>query len=267
MIWADLHCHTQASDGTVSPKKLVELAKEIGLKGLCITDHDTIAAYDEAIDVARELGICLGAGIEFSAIFEGCDVHLLGYDFDLKSSALESLCLKHRARRRDRNARVLEKLRLEGMEISDFPQEGNWGRPHIAQAMVSLGYVGSIKEAFHRYLGEGKRCYVQGEAISAEETIDVIHAAGGKAFIAHPHLLMSSFPVDHLLEMPFDGMECYYGNLSKKSADRWVAIAQKKGWLISGGSDFHGSVKPQISLGCQGVDKSTFHMIFEHALI
>ena len=90
--------------------------------------------------------------------------------------------------------------------------------------------------------------------------------AHGKAFIAHPHLLHSSFPIDLLLQKPFDGIECYYGNLSKKSGDRWRRIVQEKGWLFSGGSDFHGSNKPQISLGIQGVEKETFDQIFTRPL-
>lgn len=267
LIWADLHCHTTASDGSVNPGELIILAKKSGLEGICITDHDTIAAYPEAMERAKELGVHLGTGIEFSAVLEGNDIHLLGYDFDLKSSAIDALCQRHQRRRSDRNSKILEKLRLEGMEIQDLPKEGVIGRPHIAQAMVLKGYVTSIKEAFNRYLGEGKRCYAQGETVSVDETIAAIHAASGKAFIAHPHLLPSSFPLELLLQRPFDGIECYYGNLSKKSADHWTQIAKAKGWHMSGGSDFHGSIKPKIALGCQGVDRSTFYSIFEHAVV
>ena len=140
------------------------------------------------------------------------------------------------------------------------------GRPHIAQAMLLKGYVGSIKEAFHKYLGEGKKCYVPGDRVSVDETIAVIHAARGKAFIAHPHLLTAAFPIEKLLMRPFDGIECYYGNLALKLAEPWLEIAKKKGWLVSGGSDFHGEVKPQSVLGSSGVDQATFYQIFQHAV-
>ena len=269
MIWADLHCHTRASDGSMEASSLIRLAKERGLSGLSITDHDTIGAYAEAVKVAQDLGIHLGVGVEFSAVFEGHDVHLLGYDFDLNSTAIEALCQRHQNRRANRNSQILENLRSLGMEITDLLQQegkGTIGRPHIAQAMVLKGYVSSVKEAFRLYLGEGKKCYAQGEKISVDETIEVIHAAHGKAFIAHPHLLPSSFPLDLLLQRPFDGIECYYGNFGERAAARWLEIAHKKGWLISGGSDFHGLIKPQISLGSQGVTEATFYQIFEHAL-
>lgn len=269
--WADLHCHSQASDGTLTPADLVRLAKESGLHGLCITDHDTTAAYVEAIPIAQSIGLHLGAGVEFSCVFEGYDVHLLGYDFELSSIAIEALCQRHYRRRQDRNLKMLEKLREEGMDITSEELEAQGkgdsvGRLHIAQAMLEKKYVSSIKEAFHLYLGEGKRCYVRGDSLSVDETIEAIHSAHGKVFVAHPHLLASSFPIERLLEHPFDGIECFYSKTSKKSADRWAGIAYKNGWIMSGGSDFHGSVKPDIPLGCKGVDQSTFYQIFEHPL-
>ncbi len=264
--WADIHTHTQASDGSFSPQDLVTHAKACGLFGLSITDHDTIAAYPEALAVAQKIDIKLGVGIEFSCVFEEHDVHLLGYDFDLKSQGIQELCLRHQKRRKNRNLMMLEKLRSEGIDISydDIKGPGDSrGRPHIASVMVQKGYVTSIKEAFYRYLGEGKTCYVRGEGVTVSETIEIIHAAGGKAFIAHPHLLPSSFPIHLLLQEPFDGVECWYGTLSKKSAEPWVEIARQKQWLMSGGSDFHGSFKSDSRLGCKGVNEETFKQIFE----
>lgn len=259
----DLHTHSQASDGSLSPESLVQHAKECGLLGLCITDHDTIAAYATAIPAARAAGLKLGVGVEFSCLFGGHDVHLLGYDFDLHSTDIQALCLRHQNRRSNRNLAMLEKLRLHQIDISLEGCSGSVGRPHMAYIMMQKGYVGSIKEAFNRYLGEGKSCYVRGESVSVEETIDVIHKAGGKAFIAHPHLLMPSFPVEELLQHAFDGIECWYAKMSYKSAERWVAVALSKNWLMSGGSDFHGSIKPELSLGCRGVEEAVFDRIFE----
>ncbi len=260
-IWADIHTHTTASDGSFTPTELVRHAKKCGLQGLSITDHDTIAAYEEAIPIAKELGIVLGTGIEFSTIFEGHDVHILGYDITLSSPELLALCHRHKNRRLHRNLKMLEKLHDHKMEITLDEMKGS-GRPHIAYIMVQKGYVKSIKEAFNKYLGEGKKCYVRGDTVSVQETIDVIHAADGKAFIAHPHLLVHSFPITQLLELPFDGIECRYAKLASKTSEPWIKIAQQKKWLMSGGSDFHGAVKPDISLGCQGVDRATFDQIF-----
>lgn len=270
--WADLHCHSQASDGILKPGELVRLAKKSGLQGLCITDHDTIAAYPEAQAVAKQVGLHLGVGIEFSCAFENHDVHVLGYDFDLGSKEVEELCLHHDRRRYDRNLKMLEKLRQEGLtlsfeELKEQGSRGSIGRPHIAQAMVQKRYVTSIKEAFKRYLGEGKRCYVRGEGLRVDETIEVIHSARGKAFVAHPHLLLPSFPIDQLLKLPFDGIECFYAKIASKKIESWITKAQDRGWLISGGSDFHGFGRSSITLGCQGVDRATFYQIFEHSLV
>ena len=262
MIWADLHCHTTCSDGTVSPCALIQMAKELNLRGLCITDHDTVAAYPEAIQAAREARIHLGTGIEFSSVFAGHDVHILGYDIDLESEALAELCKKHESRRTKRNQQIVENLRKEGMEIPQLSSKGILGRPHIAAALVEQGHVSSIKEAFRLYLGEGKRCYVRGETVSIEETIRAIHAAKGKAFLAHPHLLPSNVPIPKLLENPFDGIECFYGTMP--SSDKWQKVAAEKKLFVSGGSDFHGATRPHVSLGCQGVDEKTFNRIFNH---
>ena len=266
--WADIHAHSQASDGSLSPTELIHHAKECGLFGLSITDHDTTAAYAEAIPVAREVGIRLGVGIEFSSVFEGQDVHLLGYDFDLNSPDIEALCMRHKNRRLNRNLAVLEKLRSHKMDITmeDIKEHGDSvGRPHIAHVMVQRGYVRSIKEAFDKYLGEGRCCYVRGDALTVDETIAALHKAHGKAFLAHPHLLAASFPIHRLLEKSFDGLECRYAKLSAKSAEPWEKIARSQNWHESAGSDFHGSVKPGLPLGCQGVDQATFERIFENA--
>ncbi|MGR3973150.1 MAG: PHP domain-containing protein [Candidatus Rhabdochlamydia sp.] len=270
--WADLHCHSTASDGSLSPRDLILHAHAKGLKGLCITDHDTVSGYPEAIATAEEVGIHLGFGVEFSCVFQGFDLHLIGYDVDLHSPSLHALCELHFQRRYERNQRILEKLSREGMGFSLETLYQKYagqmiGRPHIAKMMLESGYIKSIKEAFYRYLGEGKPFYVQGQSISVEETVNVIRASKGKIFIAHPHLLQSQFPTNALLEYSLDGIECHYGNLSQDKGLYWAQIAQKKGWMISGGSDFHGDLKPHIPLGIQGVDETTFYKIFEHSCL
>jgi hypothetical protein len=266
MYFADLHTHTSCSDGSLSPLELIRYAKEIGLQGLSITDHDSIEAYETAVPAAKEAGLILGAGVEFSCVFHGISLHLLGYDFNLEDGAVYELCERHRMRRERRNQAILEKLKEKEMPI-DYEEllakaKGKIiGRPHIAQLMVEKGYVKNIREAFNHYIAEGKKCYVQGEPFTVEEAIEILHGAGGKAFAAHPQLLPEEFPVSELLKLPLDGLECYYSRLFKKS---WLEIALANDLLISGGSDFHGSVKPEIELGCSGVDKETFYRIFEH---
>ena len=140
------------------------------------------------------------------------------------------------------------------------------GRPHIAQQMVKKGYVSSIQEAFTKYLGEGKVCYVSGLSFSIPDTIEIIHAAGGKAFIAHPHLLPRKMPLSDILKLPFDGIECFYARFSLQEAHNWLKIAQKKNWLVSGGSDFHGLIKPGETLGSSYIGVEEFNKIFQNPL-
>lgn len=262
---ADLHCHTTASDGSLSPVELVALAKKIGLSALCITDHDTIDAYATAAVAAKEMGILLGTGVEFSCMHQKESVHVLAYDFPLSSVEIKELCERHKLRRAERNRAILEKLARLGRPVSGERLdllEGVVGRPHIAQLMMEKGYVRSIQEAFNLYLGEGKPAYVAGAFFSVTETLEVIHKAGGKAFLAHPHLIVRQKIVKELLKEAFDGIECYYSKIPPIQEKRWLEICREKGWLISGGSDFHGAWKPHIPLGCSWVDEATFQKIF-----
>lgn len=270
MFRADLHCHTTFSDGTMTPGELLLHAKEIGLSGISITDHDTIEAYVQAVAIARELGLALGAGVEFSCIFRAMSVHVLAYDFDLKSPAILKLCARHQQRRTLRNKAILEKLSRIGMPIFEEELmrmgEKTVGRPHIAQLMVQKKYVASIKDAFNRFIGDGKPCFDAGEGVSVEETIDIIHQGGGKAFVAHPHHLEHASRIKELLKLPFDGIECHYAKFPPEQEKRWIQAAKERGWLMSGGSDFHGTVKDYIQLGCSWVDQETFNKIFQHPL-
>lgn len=263
---ADLHCHTTCSDGTCTPEELLKLAVKEGLSGLSITDHDTIEAYETAAILAPTLGLKLGSGVEFSSHFQGMNVHILGYGFNLKDAGIRALCERHVLRRERRNACILDKLRLKKMPLDEgvlrAKSHGTIGRPHIAALMVEKGYVKSLREAFDSYIGDGKSCFDPGEPVSSEETIAVIHQAGGKAFIAHPQLFKQQDKVRDLLNLPFDGIECYYARFNLEREDKWLKIARLKGWLISGGSDFHGLVKEHIPLGCSWVDEDTFSRIF-----
>ncbi len=262
---ADLHCHTTCSDGSLSPAELIDLAIKTPLQGLSITDHDTIAAYSHIKTIPNLL---IGTGVEFSCHFMGKSVHILGYDFSLESQELQKLCEWHQNRRQIRNELILQKLKKIGkpIEESELKTEGTVGRPHIAEAMVRKGYVQNEREAFNLYLGDGKPCYDPGPTITIEETMRVLTLAGGKTFLAHPHLLDGGIRLKELLKLPFDGIECHYAKCTPQQEKRWLKIAAQKNWLISGGSDFHGSIKPHIPLGCSWVDEQAFHSIFQNSL-
>ncbi|MBB63518.1 MAG: phosphatase [Waddliaceae bacterium] len=278
MFRADLHCHSTCSDGTMTPIELIDLALSQGLSGLAITDHDTVSAYEEALEYAQEKNFQLLSGVEFSAFHLGESVHLLGYGFRLDHEAIQSLCQRHVKRRIERATKILEKLADRGMPIvheeiifsafgvNQKTKGAIVGRPHIAQVMVQKGYVSSITEAFHKYLGDGRPCCVETSTVSARETVDCIHEAGGYAVIAHPHLIPHSFVIRDLQNMDFDGIEVYYGNLPKHREERGLRMANKKEWMITGGSDFHGSVKPHIRLGASWVGEETFSKLYERFL-
>lgn len=266
---ADLHCHSTCSDGTLTPEELVRLAYDKGLNGLSITDHDNTEAYELALPVARQLNFPLIPGVEFSASLKGVSVHILGYSFTSGHPALKALCDRQAARRLDRNMMILANLDKLGLPlsieevISISGCQHTIGRPHIALAMIKKGYVESIQKAFKKFLGEGKPAFATGSHITPEETIEAIHAAQGFAIIAHPHLIVHNRSLKQLLEMNFDGLECFYSRFQKEQNKRWVTICQKKGWIMTGGSDFHGDVKPNVSLGCSWVDQETFQKLQE----
>lgn len=275
---ADMHCHSTCSDGSLTPVQLVELAATNGLKGLSITDHDSIDAYPTAIPAAQQLGIDLISGVEFSTILGEASIHVLGYAFSVKEPLIHTFCGKHQVCRDDRNREILRLLSKHGMPIAEEELKAlaknpinptlitTIGRPHIAQLMVKKGYVTDMREAFNKYIGENCRCYAKGDFFSPEETIEVIQNSKGLAFIAHPHLVNGKKVIDKLLKMNFDGIECYYSKFHAASHARWITLAQNRGWLISGGSDFHGDVKPTVSLGCSWIDETHFNPIRERYL-
>lgn len=265
---ADLHCHSTFSDGSYSPIGLLELAKEVGLSAISITDHDTLAAYSDSLfAAARELGITLFTGVEFSAQYQGkTSIHVLGYNVQ-RTEEIETFCLRHVNRRFERNRAILRNLSRLSFPIAEEElyeiEEGTVvGRPHIAEIMVKKGYVSTSSEAFNRFLGEGQCCYASGPVITIEETIRAIHQAGGKAFLAHPHFIRNKRFLHSLSSFPFDGFECYYALLSPDKEKTWVERALREGKLMSGGSDFHGASKPHLFLGCSWTCKEDVEKIF-----
>lgn len=261
---ADIHCHSHCSDGSDPPLVLLQLAKQAGLQGLSITDHDTMDAYTpELYAEAKKLGIRLLSGIEISSEFEDISVHILGYGYDLDSPSLRAFLVEMQKRRRERNRAILQKLEHRKMPISEeelkaFATERTLGRPHIAQLMVKKGYVQTTKDAFDRYLREGALCYAPGIKYTPEEVIEEIHRAHGKAVLAHPHFYKKGAFLRTLLRLPLDGIECYYGNLAKELEAPWLNLAREKGLIATGGSDYHGEFKAHIALGSSWVNEATF---------
>jgi len=266
---SDLHCHSTYSDGTSTPEEIIDLATEKGLLGLSITDHDTVDAYQRAIPYAKEKGMRLVTGVEFSAGINDTSIHILGYGFHPQNSIISNFCSRHEQRRKKRNQAIMDLLVKHQMPIDEHdlnrPIQGTFpksvGRPHIAQQMVKKGYVKDIKEAFHKYLGDDKPCFIPGEFFSVAETIDVIHQANGVAVLAHPHLIDKKRTISQLMDMEFDGIEAYYAKFPLEKCTKWIDKAQENSWLITGGSDYHGTVKPHNHLGSSWTPRETFEYL------
>lgn len=256
----DLHSHTNKSDGSLSPRELIELAVRNGLQTLAITDHDTVEGFDEAAPHARAAGLDLICGVELSTKFHRQTIHVLGYFLNGGPAAefrAHLTCLQ--TARRERNERLAVRLRELGLDITREDAEkigrSQTGRPHFARLLVQKGYVANNREAFDRYLDESAPGYVERREASLENIIRWIHEGRGVASWAHPVRMVrqSGVPVETLFrEMAGSGMdaiEAYHSDHRPEDQAAYLAAAAKLGLAVTGGSDFHGDAKPHIDLG------------------
>ena len=246
----DLHTHSTASDGTLTPTELVRHARERGVEVLSLTDHDTLSGLEEAIGEAERLGMEFIPGIEISAEFEPGTLHILGYYLNPSDRTLEDNLTWLREGRDNRNDIILEKLSALGFpltmeDVLAFAQGESVGRPHIADAMMAKGYVADRDQAFDRYLAKGGPAYADKERMTAENAISLIRKAGGLAVLAHPQWLgldraaLASF-VHDLSEMGLAGIEAYYYSHSSDETLFYGKLAKEHGMLVTGGTDYHG---------------------------
>ncbi len=262
----DLHCHSTYSDGSLTPQELAARAKSLGLSGLAITDHDS---FDAFFDLQKEDIACIPA-IELSCESESKSIHILGYAFDPHDPAFTAFCQKQRDYRRERLEKMCHLLTQNGAPLAvqdvaftDDPKI-SYGRVHVALALLKKGYITNPADAFKRYIGDKAPCYVAGMRCSVEEGIDAIHNAKGLAVLAHPHLIDSKSLVRRLLAKKFDGLEAYYSRFSYEQNQAWVVRAKEKGFFVTGGSDFHGLIKPDIELGISFCPEEVFDLISSH---
>ncbi|MCD7749070.1 MAG: PHP domain-containing protein [Oscillospiraceae bacterium] len=261
----DMHIHTTASDGTDSPREVVELAHSLGVEAIAITDHDSVAGVAEAQAAGAELGVEVVAGIEISADYLGNRAHVLGYFIDPDSPALAPAVNWAVNERDARNVKIVGAMQADGFDISldalrEAYPDAVLGRPHMAEWLMKKGYVSSIKEAFDRYLGEGKPYYRNRERMPMTQAMEVILQAGGLPVLAHPFQYgyndRERFDfVKAAVEAGCQGLEAYYSEHDQPQR-RWVLErAAQFGLKVSGGSDYHGTRKPHIQLG-SGIDGS-----------
>ena len=252
----DLHSHTNESDGTCSPAELVEEAAGAGVTVLGITDHDTFAGFDQARPVARDRGVELVCGIELSTKLHGHSVHLLGYFLKNGGPAdFRNWILDLQAARRERNVRLAARLRELGFDITLEEAEargrGMTGRPHFAQIMLEKGYVSSFRAAFDDYLDESAIAYVYRREPEFAEGVEHIRNAKGIASLAHPIRVQGDVPalMPELAAAGMNAIEAYHTDHTPAETAAYVELAKRYGMLVTGGSDFHGAVKPDVKLG------------------
>jgi hypothetical protein len=244
----DLHMHTIASDGRQTPEELVARAAEVGLRTISVTDHDTTASVAAAAAAAAAAGIELVTGIEMTAVYAGRDVHVLGYYLDTESRELRAAAEAQRAGRVQRAREIAERLGALGAPIdidglvarAPAGDAKSLARPQIAQALVHAGHVGSIQEAFDRFLTEGRPAYLPNSGRTPEDVVAIINRAGGLASLAHPGLLRQDELIPQLAEAGLGAVEAFHSQHDEATRQRYVEMARRHRLAVSGGSDYHG---------------------------
>lgn len=254
----DLHTHTTASDGTLTPAELVRRAAEKGLAAAAITDHDTTEGVDEAV-AAAGTDIEVIPGIEVSSMYNSLEIHIVGLFIDQHDKTLCNWLDGMRICREGRNKKMLDKLNDMGInityeELCDFACGSIITRAHFAGVMLKKGYVSSVGEAFDRYIGDRCCAYIPRELPDFTVTVDMIRQAGGIAVLAHPLLYKISRQglknmVSELAKAGITGIEAYYSTHSPSDTEHIKHLAEENALLLSGGSDFHGTNKKNIDLG------------------
>lgn len=244
----DLHLHTNASDGVLSPSELVDLAARGGVQVMAITDHDSTEGLASAFAAARRhTGLRLIPGVELNTEAEGGEAHVLGYFLHYDRPAFQEALTALRDSRLSRGKRMVDKLASLGINISwqrvlELSNGGAVGRPHVAQAMVEVGAVASVQEAFDRYIAYGGAAYISRARLSPKEAVELVLSAGGLPALAHPHEVpeVSAAILPELVAAGLVGMEVYYRGYGPDVRAKLLGWANRYGLLPLGGTDYHG---------------------------
>jgi hypothetical protein len=252
-MFADLHLHTFFSDGTFTPEELVERASKIGFRAIALTDHDTLEGCARAATACAAAQIEFIPGTELTAEHEDTEVHILAYLVDTQNKILLARIAEFQAVRQDRIREMVAALNQQGVPLkaeSVFALANckSPGRPHVARALVKEKLIGSLDEAFEKYLKKGRPAWIPKTKMSALEAVELIHQAGGLAVMAHPGLNRTDEIIPDLVDAGLDGIECFHTKHSTAMAERYLAFAEKYNLLVTGGSDCHGfsKIKPLI---------------------
>ena len=271
----DLHTHTTASDGALTPRELVERAHGLGIRTLSVTDHDTLAGLSEAGAAAAARGMQLLPGIEITAVHDGRDVHMLAYFIDPQPAGLAPF-LKRQQQDRTRRAREMS-ARLASLgapiDMDDLIAGAEAAgkavaRPTVARALLDEGHVSSLQQAFDRWLADGRPAYVPRTGASPAEVIRLVRrAAGGVPVLAHPGLLRRDDLIPEFVEAGLGAIEAYHSDHGAGVRSRYLRVAEQHGVAVSGGSDFHGDDHPRARcFGRVGLPCERFMPLFQRVL-
>lgn len=257
--FVDLQVHSTASDGALSPARVVEAARDAQLYAIALTDHDTVDGLPEAIAAGAELGVRIIAGVELSSHFDDDELHLLGLHLS-NQDAMRSALLELQAGRVERAVRIVEVLNKHSIPVTmdsvlAEADKGAVGRPHIARAMVAGGWVRDFREAFDRWIGFGRPAYMAKDRFDVADAIALVHEAGGLAVWAHPGDSATPTRIQRLADMGLDSVEVLHPSHPPSLSQRLFDNTEKAGLLPSGGSDWHGTHDGPRRLGGQLVPK------------
>ncbi|MDW7651874.1 MAG: PHP domain-containing protein [Bacillota bacterium] len=261
-VTADLHVHTTASDGMLSPRNVVARASETGLSAVAVTDHDSAGGIAEALEAGAAYQVNVIPGIELSTECEDHEIHILGFYIDHTDTHLLSLLNDLQTSRFTRAEKMVEKLaslgyRIEMNAVLRHAGDAAPGRPHIGRALVEKGYLPSVTDAFESLIGFRMPAYVERFKLTPQQAIQAIHQAGGIAAWAHPGLVGDDSFLELFLSCGLDGLEAYHPDHSAAKSEYYRQLAKNKGLVICGGSDFHGGERAR-ELGHCGLNKEEF---------
>jgi len=268
---ADLHIHTNASDGFLSPVEILVMLKNSGISTIAITDHDSVAALDDANRRASMFNIRLIPGVELSAEYHGKDLHFLGYFIEHHNKRFLDFLYLFRRRRYQRAQGMIEKLGKLGMhitmeQVAAIARNGPIGRPHLADALINAGWADSRNDAFEKYLRYDGPVYVEKYRITPLEVFDLIHSIGGAAFLAHPGIDCSDQTIRELHEAGLDGLEIIHPKHTPEMVEHYTGFANELSVLTCGGSDYHGSPDEENIIGKYSIDEADVERIEKYCI-
>ena len=269
MKFADLHLHTNFSDGTWTPEELVLHAQKSGLACIAVTDHDTVEACERASAACAAVNMEFIPGTELTAEHEDTELHVLGYFLDTHNEKLLAEIAKFQIVRQSRIHEMVARINelgvpLKAESVFALANCKSPGRPHVARAMAKAGFVKNLDEAFERFLKKGRPAWVPKSKISALEAVELVHQAGGLAVMAHPGLNKTDSIIPALVAAGLDGIECFHTKHSTAMSERYLEIADKYNLLVTGGSDCHGFSKGKPLIGTVKLPYEHIQKMKEH---